>query len=361
MVDALVEKGFAYVTPSGDVMYDTVKFPAFGELARRKLDEQRHGERVAVDDEKKNPNDFVLWKANAKSAAKLEQAFLPKDFGAKNFDAAGRPGWHIECSAMSRELLGDTFDIHGGGEDLQFPHHSCEIAQTEALTHAPMCDCWMHVAFITVGGKRMGKSEGNFTTIRDALAKYSPAAIRLWLLKTHYRDAVDFTDEALKTAENEIKYLIHAASKVAVRTGEAGELYTTGPMFVERVPIDHLLEPLLEDLDLKSLLDKLVILAEETNVALSQKDFKGWKEKASPLATVLEFLGFTHGLLPPLDEELAKKIHKENMEIHQRVSERNKFKASKNWVESDRLRKELLEQGVSLEDKPDGTTTWRRK
>ncbi|MCP5405399.1 MAG: cysteine--tRNA ligase [Pseudomonadaceae bacterium] len=223
MVDALIAKGFAYVTPSGDVMYRAAKFPDFGKLANRDLEGQQAGARVAEDSEKEHAHDFVLWKANAKSATKLEQAFAPADYGARHFAAEGRPGWHIECSVMSEALLhtpfakeGDTalFDIHGGGEDLQFPHHSCEIAQSEALhPQHKMANYWLHNAFITVGGKRMGKSEGNFTTIKDALAKYSPEAIRLWLLQTHYRKPVDFSEQALQACEKRIAKLQRKAAE----------------------------------------------------------------------------------------------------------------------------------------------------
>lgn len=200
MVDALLAKGFAYVTPSGDVMYRVAKFPAYGAMVNRKLEDQQHGSRVAEDDEKESPDDFVLWKANAKSATKMEQAFNPLDYGAQRFTALGRPGWHIECSAMSSKHLGPTFDIHGGGEDLKFPHHCCEIAQSEALLPQGqvMAQVWMHRAFITVQGKKMSKSLGNFVTIPDALAKHHPMAIRLWLLQTHYRKPVDYSEQALE-------------------------------------------------------------------------------------------------------------------------------------------------------------------
>jgi cysteinyl-tRNA synthetase len=195
------------VAPNGDVNYRAAKFPTFGQLAGRKLDEQRAGARVAVDEGKESPHDFVLWKANANSATKMVQAFNPVELGATflDFTAPGRPGWHIECSVMSAQtLLGEgatTFDIHGGGEDLQFPHHSCEIAQTEALTGQPMAQVWLHNAFITVGGTKMSKSLGNFTTIKDVLAKHSPQAVRLWLLQTHYRKPVDYSEAAVAAAE----------------------------------------------------------------------------------------------------------------------------------------------------------------
>ncbi|MFO0500256.1 MAG: cysteine--tRNA ligase [Pseudomonadota bacterium] len=202
MIDALIEKDFGYITASGDVMYRVSKFPSFGALVKRKLDEQQQGARVAIDDEKEAAEDFVLWKANAKSSTKMEQAFNPEDLGAKHFHALGRPGWHIECSAMCKAHLGDTFDIHAGGEDLKFPHHSCEIAQTEALLPAGqhMANYWLHRAFITVEGKKMSKSLGNFVTVPEVLAAHPPMAIRYWLLQTHYRKPVDYSDAALKAA-----------------------------------------------------------------------------------------------------------------------------------------------------------------
>ena len=210
MVDALIDKGFGYVTPSGDVMYRVAKFPTFGALVKRDLASQKHGARVTIDNEKEQVEDFVLWKANAKSATKMEQAFNPAHYGAKRFNALGRPGWHIECSAMCRKHLGNTFDIHGGGEDLKFPHHSCEIAQTEALLPKgqPMARYWLHRAFITVAGKKMSKSLGNFITIPDALAAHDPMAIRYWLLQTHYRKPVDYSDTALKAAAKPAKRII---------------------------------------------------------------------------------------------------------------------------------------------------------
>ncbi|RYG60074.1 MAG: cysteine--tRNA ligase [Alphaproteobacteria bacterium] len=216
MVNGLLEKGFAYVTASGDVMFDVPAFEKigtphdkFGHLARRTFDNLQA--RVEGDDEKRDPRDFPIWKANAKSATKLEQAFVPKELGAtfEGFIAPGRPGWHIECSVMSQQILNPNpqphtalFDIHGGGEDLAFPHHSCEIAQTEAFnTTCTMSSVWMHAAFLTVEGQKMSKSLNNFVLVSDAVKKYSPEAIRLWLLQTHYRKPVDFSDEALQAAQ----------------------------------------------------------------------------------------------------------------------------------------------------------------
>ncbi|NBV54887.1 MAG: cysteine--tRNA ligase, partial [Proteobacteria bacterium] len=228
MVDALVASGYAYVAASGDVIYRTNRFPTFGQLVNRKLAEQQSGARVEVDSEKESAHDFVLWKANAKSATKMEQAFIPAKYGAKHFSAAGRPGWHIECSAMSKQLAGATLDIHAGGEDLQFPHHSCEIAQSEALSHKPLANYWLHNSFITVGGQKMSKSLGNFTTIPQALEQFPPMALRYWLLQTHYRKPVDFSPDAVKAAAKpaaRLQKAIAAAQAMATAKGTPTEAF----------------------------------------------------------------------------------------------------------------------------------------
>ncbi len=323
MTDELLAKGYAYVTPSGDVIYRTQKFPRFGQLARRKLDEQQHGSRVAEDTEKESPNDFVLWKANAKSATKMEQAFNPKDYGAQHFSAPGRPGWHIECSAMSRQHLGPTFDIHGGGEDLQFPHHCCEIAQSEALLPAgqPMANYWLHNGFITVGGTKMSKSLGNFTTIKDALQKYSPEAIRLWLLQTHYRKPVDYSDEALK-----------AAQQRANRWQRISE---------EIMP-DHLLNvPLPKEF--------IEALADDLNTSEAMAILESWPDKIGKVR-MMQFLGLL----------VRAQSMEESPEEIQLLLDRKKARIEKNFPESDRLRDLLKEEhGIIVEDGPNGQT-WRR-
>ncbi|HEX2858833.1 MAG TPA: cysteine--tRNA ligase [Alphaproteobacteria bacterium] len=334
-VDALLEKEFAYVTKSGDVMYHAEKFADFGKLARRDLSHEHHGARVHVDDEKLNPADFVLWKANVKSATKMEHAFAPAEYGAKHFDAPGRPGWHIECSAMSMKLLGERFDIHGGGEDLTFPHHSCEIAQTEALTGQPMATVWMHNSFITVDGTKMSKSLGNFTKIRDLIWDYEddepnwPAdAVRLWLLQTHYRKPVDFSERALEAARQ--------------RSGnyyfENVNLPPVDPL--NKALPDEFIAALCDDLNTAkalSILDK----TEDNTLRHNMMEFlgvgslAGWNKKAEPEA-----------LLPEQEKMLLQ---------------RGEARAAKDWKKSDELRGQLEEQGVLVEDHPDGTTTWKRK
>ena len=321
MVDELLAKGKAYVTQSGDVMFDVPAFERtgghqpFGTLARRTFDKLQA--RVEGDDEKRDPRDFPIWKANAKSATKLEQAFHPKDLGAQHFDAPGRPGWHIECSVMSKQHLGPTFDIHGGGEDLQFPHHSCEIAQSEALLPAgqPMANYWLHNGFITVNGTKMSKSLGNFTTIKDTLQKYSPEAIRLWFLQTHYRKPVDFSDEALQAAQKRWeRYLAEA-----LRADE-----------IQTLP-DNFIEALTDDLN--------------TPKALAALDESTPAERRA----ALKFLGFNPTAI----------ISELSPDVQKIFDERTEARKNKNWSASDILRDKMKEHGILVEDGPNGQT-WRR-
>jgi cysteinyl-tRNA synthetase len=329
MVNGLLEKGLAYVTPSGDVMYRTAKFPGFGQLAGRKLDEQQAGARVAVDMEKESPHDFVLWKANAKSATKLEQAFNPTDYGATfaGFSAPGRPGWHIECSAMSYEYLtahglGTTLDLHGGGEDLKFPHHCCEIAQTEGLFGAPLANIWLHNAFITVGGTKMSKSLGNFTTIQDALRAFSPQAIRLWLLQTHYRKPVDYSAEAVGAAEKR--------SQNWHRKQES--ILSYAPFHNKTLP-RALLDMLQDDLN--------------TAGALSLLDTKDSPQEFLEMGRFLGVLG----------EYMKPEMNQHELALFEAYTQARRVK---NYSESDRLRADLKALGIEVDDHKDGSTTWRR-
>jgi len=352
MIDALIEKQYAYVAPSGDVIYRTQKFPRFGQLAHRKLDEQRHGSRVKVDSEKENPNDFILWKANAKSATKLEQAFTPADYGAKNFNAPGRPGWHIECSVMGRQNLGPTFDIHGGGEDLQFPHHCCEIAQSEALLppQINMANYWVHNGFITVGGTKMSKSLGNFTTIKDALRKYSPEAIRLWLLQTHYRKSVDYSDRALEATSNSINKFKDYIKAFPFFLAEDIQPFTKAT--------ERFYQALADDLNIP---EALAIMNAEINATFGADNLESTDNPNRHIKTFFEMANFL-GILSL--EEVKKLIEYATIPLSEEQDNllmvRTAARAAKNWPESDRLRDELKKQGIELEDHPDGTTTWRR-
>lgn len=214
MTERLIENGHAYVTPSGDVNYDISTKADYGKLSRQKLEDLMANSRVEIDsEEKRNSGDFALWKA-----AKEGEVYWDSPWG------KGRPGWHIECSAMSAKYLGKHFDIHSGGEDLQFPHHENEIAQSEGAFGQKSVNYWLHNAFITVAGQRMGKSVGNFTTIRDALEMVDGRAIRMWLLQTHYRKPVDFTPEALKASQKRLNKLLRALENAPEGAIEGGNL-----------------------------------------------------------------------------------------------------------------------------------------
>ncbi|NCP82928.1 MAG: cysteine--tRNA ligase, partial [Rhodoferax sp.] len=207
LIDRLESKGLAYQASSGDVNYAVRKFAGYGKLSGKSLDELRAGERVAVQDGKEDPLDFVLWKAA--KASEPEDAKWPSAYG------AGRPGWHIECSAMSCATLGETFDIHGGGADLQFPHHENEIAQSEGAHGKPLANFWVHNGFVRVDNEKMSKSLGNFFTIREVLAKYHPETVRFFLIRTHYRTALNYSDVHLDDAHTALKRLYTALSLVA--------------------------------------------------------------------------------------------------------------------------------------------------
>lgn len=353
MVDDLIAKGFAYITPSGDVMYRTTRFPAFGQLAHRKLEEQQHGSRIGVDAEKENANDFVLWKANAKSATKLEQAFNPADFKAKHFTAPGRPGWHIECSVMSKRHLGATFDIHGGGEDLVFPHHCCEIAQSEALL-APgqaMANYWLHVSFLNVEGQKMSKSLGNFLTVSDALKTHHGEAIRLWLLQTHYRKPVNYTPDALDAAQKSLEKLYavwNAAFKKEPKPAQTEWKGTCSRLNPFR-------RALLDDLNTAAALAELHTAANHLAEGLRNDDERAiryWRQRLGYMANLL-------GILQHPEHFTAKPEPALPAAAQKLMKAREKARAEKNWKESDRLRDALKDLGIVVEDGPSGQT-WRR-
>lgn len=345
MVNGLLEKGFAYITASGDVMLSVPDFEklgsphhAFGHIARRTFDNLQA--RVEEDAEKRDARDFPIWKANSKSATKMEQAFHPRDLGATfaGFEAAGRPGWHIECSVMSEELLGKKyqqghaalFDIHGGGEDLAFPHHSCEIAQTEAFhPECTMSSVWMHVAFLTVEGQKMSKSLNNFILVEDALKKYSPEAIRLWLLQTHYRKPVDYSDEALQAAENTVRKIKNTLSDK------------------QTLPLSDI-----QDEGFWGSLKNDLNISEALSHAFQQM-YMGDVVTPSCFGAakaMFEFLGIS----------TARKIETASEGEQLLLQARTAARAAKNWAESDRLRDELKEKhGIIVEDGPKGQT-WRR-
>jgi len=335
LIAKLQGKGLAYQASSGDVNYSVRKFPGYGKLSGKSLDELRAGERVAVQDGKQDPLDFVLWKAAKPTEpedAKWDAAALGHPFG------VGRPGWHIECSAMSCATLGESFDIHGGGADLQFPHHENEIAQSEGATGKPLARFWVHNGFVRVDNEKMSKSLGNFFTIREVLAKYEPETVRFFLLRTHYRTALNYSDAHLDDARSGLKRLYTALALAPVL--EEAAVDWSHPFALRfKAAMD-------EDFGTPEAIAVLFDLASEIN-----------RSKSAALAGLLKGLGACLGLLQQDPQAyLQAGAGVSEARIAERIAERAAAKAAKDFARADAVRKELLDQGIVLKDSPAGTT-----
>ena len=329
MIGRLENNGLAYVAGDGDVVFPVRKFPGYGKLSGKVLDELRAGERVAVDAAKHDPLDFVLWKRSKPGEPTWSSRW-----------GAGRPGWAIECSAMSCALLGDHFDIHGGGEDLQFPHHENEIAQSEGANGRPFVNFWMHNGFLRVDQEKMSKSLGNFFTIRDILKVFDPEVVRLFILRAHYRSPINFSDGHMRDAKSALTRL-YTALKGAPAGGEAVDWNQPHAQRF-RLAMD-------DDFNTPVAIAELFELANAVNRGVAR-------------AGQLKALGAVLGLLQRRPEEFLKAGPGDGLSeirITQKIAERAAAKRQKDFALADRVRAELLEQGILLEDGPNGTT-WRR-
>ena len=329
IIEALQEKALAYQAGSGDVNYAVRRFPGYGKLSGKSLDELRAGERVEVDASKQDPLDFVLWKRS-----KPGEPQWPSPWG------AGRPGWHIECSAMSSKLLGEHFDIHGGGEDLQFPHHENEIAQSEGASGGKFVNYWMHNAFIRVDQEKMSKSLGNFFTVRDVLKKYDAEVVRFFVLRAHYRSSLSYTDQHLDDAKSALTRLYTALKDFSSPDVKVDWNEAHARRFKEAMD---------DDFGTPEAFAVLFELANRINSG----------EKA--LAGQLKALGAVLGLLER-DADLFLQSRPAGVSeqwIAQKIAEREAARTGKAYAAADRIREELLAQGIVLEDKG-GKTTWRR-
>lgn len=346
IISTLMDKNHAYTT-GGDVYYAVDSFKDYGKLSKRNLDEMQAGSRVDVADDKKNPFDFVLWKQ-----AKAGEPAWASPWG------DGRPGWHIECSAMSGACLGETFDIHGGGHDLQFPHHENEIAQSEACTGKTYANHWMHVGFINVDGEKMSKSLGNFSTIRDVLAKFYGETIRFFILSSHYRSQVNFSDVALNESRTAISRLYHA-----LKSAESmGEIVVNDAVvqadFAKGFANEFILA-MNDDFNTPKAVSVLFSVAGEINKAVKAND----APSAVQYGTLLKTLASNLGLLTvSASDFLQASLDDDGLSadvIEALIKERAEAKANKDFARADQIRTELKEQGVELEDSRAGTT-WRR-
>ncbi len=354
MIAILEEKGAAYRAPNGDVYYAVRSFPNYGKLSKKNLDDLQAGERVAIDKNKRDPLDFVLWKA-----AKANEPQWPSIFG------GGRPGWHIECSAMCKAVLGDTIDIHGGGWDLQFPHHENEIAQSEAANGKPFANYWMHAAFLNFDQEKMSKSLGNFFTLREVLDKLDAVqggeTVRFFLMRGHYRSEVNYTWETLEDARQSLLGLY-----VALKDVRADEVQIDWANHYAK----RFREAMEDDFNTPMAFAVLHDLRGEVN-----------RSQSTASAGLLRALGGTIGLL---QQDAAKFVQGTNIihfagvtadaealdtsgaivnnpSVDALIAERNTAKKEKNFARADEIRKKLDAAGILLEDKSGGLTEWRRK
>lgn len=334
MIQTLIDKGYAYAPGNGDVYYRVGKFEGYGKLSRRKIEDLKIGARIEVDEAKQDPLDFVLWKA-----AKPGEPSWTSPWG------EGRPGWHIECSVMSTCCLGNTFDIHGGGPDLVFPHHENEIAQSEAATGEQYAAAWMHAGAVRVDGEKMSKSLGNFFTIREVLEKYHPEVVRYLLVSSHYRSGINYSEDNLKEAKGALERF-YIALKGLPDAAPAG-----GEAFAERfgAAMD-------DDFNSPEACAVLFEMVREVN-RLKETDAAAAAALAASLRQLAEVLGVLQ-----LDADTflqagaAGKV--DAAEVEALIAARLQARADKNWAESDRIRDQLTSMGVVLEDGKGGTT-WR--
>ena len=336
LIKLLETKGLAYQASNGDVNFSVRKFPGYGKLSGKTLDSLRAGERVAVNDGKEDPLDFVLWKsakADEPEDAKWDGAASGCGYG------LGRPGWHIECSAMSCQTLGETFDIHGGGADLQFPHHENEIAQSEGVSGKPLAHFWMHNGMVQIDNEKMSKSLGNFFTIREVLAQYKPEIVRFFLVRAHYRTDLNYSDVHLNDAQSGLNRLYTALSLVPADVGDQSIDWSTGYAAQFKAAMD-------DDFGTPEAVAVLFDLATELN-----------RSKSPAMSTLLRNLGACLGLLQaPPEAFLQAGAGLEATEIQAQIDLRTAAKLAKNFAEADRIRQALLQQGIALKDSPVGTT-----
>jgi cysteinyl-tRNA synthetase len=338
MIEKLEANGYAYRAKDGDVNYAVRKFARYGALSGKSLEDLRAGERVAANEAKDDPLDFALWKR-----AKPEE---PADSSWDSAYGRGRPGWHIECSAMSCTLLGEHFDLHGGGQDLQFPHHENEIAQSEGATGQTFVNYWMHNGFVQIDNEKMSKSLGNFFTIRDVLAKYDPEVVRFFIVRAHYRSPLNYSDVHLDDARAALTRLYTALKDVGP-DGAPLDWHEDHAVRFRAAMNDDFNTPV-----------AVAVLFELANVVNRTRD--------AALARQLRELAQTLGLLGREPRVFLQQaaggvgLDLDEAAIAAKIAERAAAKQAKKYAEADRIRAELLDAGVALEDKPGGITEWRR-
>lgn len=335
MIQRLLDNHYAYLTEQGDICYAVNRFQDYGKLSGKHLEELRAGERVGINTTKQDPLDFVLWKAAKPGEPNWQSPWGP-----------GRPGWHIECSAMSTHCLGNHFDIHGGGMDLQFPHHENEIAQSEGATGEPFVNLWMHNGFVRINEEKMSKSLGNFFTVREVLQRYAPEVIRYFILTSHYRSPLNYSEQNLELARQALTRLYTALRGLSI----------LGPGFfpmAESPYQQNFLAAMDDDFNTPEALAVLFDLAKEIN-RLKNTDPNQANQRGQELSHLAHILG-----LLQTDPEQFFQQGQAVEEIEQLITDRNIARQQRNWAEADRIRDHLKAQGIVLEDSGQ-QTTWRK-
>ena len=339
MIKSLIEKGFAYQGKNGDVYYSVKRFKNYGKLSGKNLDGLKAGARVDIESDKRDPLDFVLWKM-----AKPNEPKWSSPWG------EGRPGWHLECSAMSTHHLGNHFDIHGGGMDLTFPHHENEIAQSEGANNCSFVNTWMHVGFVNINDEKMSKSLNNFFTIRDVLEKYDGETLRYFLISSHYRSPLSFSDENLASAKSALTRLYTATRGLSASSKAMGQV-TMGFDYEKRFN-----EALDDDFNTPIALSILFEIAKHANTEREDD-----KDQAGALSELLRKLGNHIGIMRyDADDYFKMGIELSDAKIDEKIYQRESARALKDFAMSDQIRDELLALGIILEDSINGTS-WRRK
>lgn len=343
LIEILIDKGYAYVV-DGDVYYEARKFKEYGKLSRQNVDELEAGARIEPGEKKRDPMDFALWKAQKPGEPAWDSPW-----------GKGRPGWHIECSVMAMRYLGETIDIHGGGPDLIFPHHENEIAQSEAATGKPFAKYFMHVGYLNINNQKMSKSLGNFFTVRDILKKYDPEVLRFFMLSSHYRSPINFSEDLMQQAKNSLERLYNALYSMEHLEGTAQdtELTEEHRQYLDKLNAyeQEFVAAMDDDFNTAGAMAALFNIVREYNMKVNEKSplelVKRTKELLLNLGSVLGFFRkFTEKTL--LDEE-----------IEQKIKERQEARKNKNYALADKIRDELKVQGIILEDTPTGVR-WKR-
>jgi len=334
MIQTLIDKGYAYAPGNGDVYYRVGKFAGYGKLSRRKIEDLKIGARIEVDEAKEDPLDFVLWKGAKPGEPSWDSPWGP-----------GRPGWHIECSVMSTCCLGETFDIHGGGPDLVFPHHENEIAQSEAATGKLYANAWMHAGAVRVDGEKMSKSLGNFFTIREVLEKYHPEVVRYLLVSSHYRSPINYSEDSLREAKGALERFYNGLKGLPEATPAGGETF-----------VGRFGAAMDDDFNSPEACAVLFDMVREVN-RLRESDLQAAAALAARLKELAGVLGVLQ-LEPEAFLQAGAEGKVDAAEVEALIAARLAARAEKNWAESDRIRDQLTAMGVVLEDGKGGTT-WR--